>query len=438
MKKLILVFLTVCLLSCLFYIPCINSVYALTKTTVFSDDFETGELNGEWDFPGGSVQSNIKKTGSYALNISFGAAAGAAGAAGTVFNSSYFYDYYSSFWFLAYDLGSWPDSIYGVYDIAGVSFLDVNVSSGSYFLIYQSPNGTYYDLNQSLVTDTWYNITVHTQLTNSSAFNGIANFTIYVDSAVRGDYSDIPVVWEFWDGTVPFFFVSGAESIYFFDDIQVYTLTSGASPTIGEFVAPSAVYGNTYFWLNATINDADGIQTIKNATVEIGGGVILGWVNGTGFMEIADPAAFCTLDTANSTTVDINATAIKICWYLSLNTEYQDGPVNIVSDHTVAYDTTGNSGSNSQPAAFTFNDAVGGGDGGGGGGGSGDSGGGTVDFVADPPQVIKDIAEALNISPLGVYAILAALGLITLGGITATTSRVRKRKSSSPRREYRG
>lgn len=210
--------------------------------------------------------------------------------------------------------------------------------------------------------------------------------------------------------------------------IQTLTTTAETAPAIGEFVSPSAVYGNTYFWLNATVNDPDGIQTIKNATVEIGGGVILGWVNGTGFSEVADAGAFCTLDTVTSTTVDVNATAIQVCWYLMLNAEYQDGPVNIVADHTIAYDTADNTGSNSEPALFTFNDAVGGGSGG---------GTGTVDPISNPPQIIQDIAEALNISPLGVYAILGALGLITFGGLAVTGSKVKKHRKT-PSREYRG
>jgi hypothetical protein len=38
---------------------------------------------------------------------------------------------------------------------------------------------------------------------------------------------------------------------------------------------------------------------------------------------------------------------------------------------------------------------------------------------------------------LGVYAILAALGLITVGGLTVTSAKVKHRKKSL-QREYRG
>ena len=60
-------------------------------------------------------------------------------------------------------------------------------------------------------------------------------------------------------------------------------------PTIGTFQAPSTVYANKYFFLNATISDVDGVADFENATIEISNNVVLKWLNSTNtFSEQSD------------------------------------------------------------------------------------------------------------------------------------------------------
>jgi hypothetical protein len=128
-------------------------------------------------------------------------------------------------------------------------------------------------------------------------------------------------------------------------------------PTIGEFQAPSTVYANKYFFLNATINDADGIADFVNATIEINGTIVLLWVNSTNtFSEYSDTNNYCTLDTANSIKANLNTTAHKLSWKIKLYWNYTEGSIFVISTNTKCFDSAGASGSATTTSLFTFED----------------------------------------------------------------------------------
>lgn len=129
-----------------------------------------------------------------------------------------------------------------------------------------------------------------------------------------------------------------------------------ASPTIGEFQAPSTAYAQQYFFLNATINDADGVADFVNATVELSNGIILKWVKATNaFSEYQDTNNYCALDAVNSLRTSVNSTAYKLSWKIKLTWTFPEGLVNIVATNTKVFSTDG-SGSNSKIGLFAFED----------------------------------------------------------------------------------
>jgi len=131
-------------------------------------------------------------------------------------------------------------------------------------------------------------------------------------------------------------------------------------PSIGEFQAPSTVYANKYFFLNATINDDDGVADFVNATIEINGSIILKWVNTTletyHFSEYSDSNGYCTLDVANSIKTNLNTTAHKLSWKIKLTWNYTEGSVSVISTNTKVFDSAGASGSGATTSLFTFED----------------------------------------------------------------------------------
>jgi len=135
------------------------------------------------------------------------------------------------------------------------------------------------------------------------------------------------------------------------------TVTYTYTPSIGEFQAPSTVYANKYFFLNATINDADGVAEFVNATVELSNSIILKWDNATDtFSEYQDPNGYCTLDAANSLKTSVNSAAYKLSWKIKLAWTYPEGSVNVVAANTKVFDRNDVSGSNSKTGLFTFED----------------------------------------------------------------------------------
>jgi hypothetical protein len=140
-------------------------------------------------------------------------------------------------------------------------------------------------------------------------------------------------------------------------NVRFNFLSLNTAPTIGEFQAPSTVYANKYFFLNATINDADGIADFVNATVEINGTIVLKWDNATNtFSEYSDTNNYCTLDTANSIKANLNTTAHKLSWKIKLYWNYTEGSIFVISTNTKVYDSTGASGSGVTTSLFTFED----------------------------------------------------------------------------------
>jgi len=125
------------------------------------------------------------------------------------------------------------------------------------------------------------------------------------------------------------------------------------SPTIEEFQAPSTVYANDYFFLNATINDAGGVADFVNTTIEISNNVILKWVNSTNTFSIFyDPNSYSSIYPDRCSRTTVNASAYRLSWNIRLNESYPEGSVNIVVNNTKVYDADDDYGSNSQTGLF--------------------------------------------------------------------------------------
>ena len=138
--------------------------------------------------------------------------------------------------------------------------------------------------------------------------------------------------------------------------IQSLTVTNTA-PTIGTFQAPGNIQAESYFFLNCTINDADGIAHLKNATIQIScpNAIVLSWDNATAtFAETTDNGGLCTLDAATSTSSNVNTTAIKLSWYIKLCQDYPQGNIDVWAANTVAYDAPAGSGSGSTSLLSSF------------------------------------------------------------------------------------
>ena len=136
-----------------------------------------------------------------------------------------------------------------------------------------------------------------------------------------------------------------------------YTLKfdSFTIPRIGEFQAPTEVYPNTYFLLNATIIDTDSNINLSNATLQISDDVTLLWVNSTNTFSIySDPNSYCTLDATGSTRTTVNSTSYKLSWKIKLGSTYPSYSVNVISTNTKVFDCTDSYGSGSMTGLFTF------------------------------------------------------------------------------------
>jgi hypothetical protein len=145
----------------------------------------------------------------------------------------------------------------------------------------------------------------------------------------------------------------------FYDDILVYETSDETPPTIGDFQAPSTVYANKYFLLNATVDNPNGVAGFINATVELSNNVVLKWIYSTDTFSIhSDPSGYATIDPKNSLRTSVNDTAYKLSWRIKLGWAYPEGAINIVAANTKVFSTDG-SGDNSHSALFTFeNDLV--------------------------------------------------------------------------------
>jgi len=135
------------------------------------------------------------------------------------------------------------------------------------------------------------------------------------------------------------------------------TFDANKAPAIDDFQAPIVVYANKYFYLNATINDPDGVADFANATVELSDSVVLQWTNSTNTFSVqTDPNGYCTLDPSGSILADINSTAYTLSWRVKLNWTYTEGYKSILPQNTRIFDSQGINASSSHPNLFYFED----------------------------------------------------------------------------------
>lgn len=132
---------------------------------------------------------------------------------------------------------------------------------------------------------------------------------------------------------------------------------SNIAPNIGDFSSSDdPVYSNSWFNVNCTLNDEDGISELKNSTLQLSEDIILGWDNSSSTFSIEyDPNGYCTLNSSASIEHELNSTAFELSWRIQLSQGYPHGSsVDIVADNTTVYDTEGASGSGSHSRLFVF------------------------------------------------------------------------------------
>jgi hypothetical protein len=119
-------------------------------------------------------------------------------------------------------------------------------------------------------------------------------------------------------------------------------------PTIGQFQAPSGrININSYFYLNATVNDADGVNDLQNVTLTLNCTINLNWFNSTNtFTKTGDANNYCTLG-SSSTRTTINSTAYQLSWNISLSV-----PLSWHVVSAVVFDSAGASGTSSAANLF--------------------------------------------------------------------------------------
>lgn len=128
----------------------------------------------------------------------------------------------------------------------------------------------------------------------------------------------------------------------------IVTFTPNA-PTIGEFQAPSTVYGYQEVALNATVDDQDGIADFKNASLTLSvDSVELTWVNNTNTFGMTDPNNKWEL--VSGTRTSVNSTAYKLTWTVKAYWNSTEGYVSITE--AVVWDSNPISGNNSESTWF--------------------------------------------------------------------------------------
>jgi hypothetical protein len=155
-----------------------------------------------------------------------------------------------------------------------------------------------------------------------------------------------------YDSKIGLVYMTKTSSPY---NIKFSCLQLNSPPTIGQFQAPATVYAGEYFFLNATINDADGVAQFVNATVELSNGIILKWDNATNtFSEYRDTYGYCTLDAAGSIKTNLNSTAHRLSWKIKLSWSFPKGYVSILESNTKVFDSGGLSAQGSYTNLFYF------------------------------------------------------------------------------------
>jgi hypothetical protein len=127
-----------------------------------------------------------------------------------------------------------------------------------------------------------------------------------------------------------------------------YLTLPNQAPTIGQFQAPSGrINTNSYFYLNATVNDVNGVNDLQNATLTLNYTINLNWFSSTNtFTKTGDVNNYCTLG-SGSTRTTINSTAYKLSWNISLSV-----PLSWHVISAVVFDSAGASGTSSAANLF--------------------------------------------------------------------------------------
>jgi len=216
------------------------------------------------------------------------------------------------------------------------------------------------------------------------------------------------------------------DDYYLYVDFVELVITYEPRPTIGTFQAPSTVYANEYFFLNATINDGNGVADFKNCTVELSGNIILLWVNSTdNFTEYEDPSNYVTV--YNGTRTQLNSTAYRLSWKLIFTSEYPVGQVDVIADNTKVYDSSELSNSNSQSNLFYFAGEEPSGGPSGGPGGVGPTPPEETPPVTPPPQPPAPPMAPGNLVVIGIIIIVGVVLFATVSGEEAPLLNSQKR-----------
>jgi hypothetical protein len=139
-------------------------------------------------------------------------------------------------------------------------------------------------------------------------------------------------------------YLTGAASPY---SVKFAFIKHNAPPAIGGFQAPAKAFPGMWFYVNATVNDPDGVNDFVNATVGLSGEIVLRWVNSTNsFSVYADPNKYViALDTSKCVRTQINSTAYRLSWRVMLDWGYPEGYVSVDSASTKVFDAAGAYGS---------------------------------------------------------------------------------------------
>jgi len=208
--------------------------------------------------------------------------------------------------------------------------LSCDVSYQKLWCFWQNNNHTYYKSNCLGVWD-------------SDATDWIDES---VDGIYRNDQLNCYETSDEWIGVMYITPYSATPTPPFNVRIKLFKYAAQA-PTISSFQAPTGrISINSYFYLNATVNDAEGIADLQNATLTLNYTINLNWFNSNTFTKTGDANGYCTLG-SNSKRTTVNATAYKLSWNISLS-------VNLNWDIVSAkvYDSGGLHGTNSATDLF--------------------------------------------------------------------------------------
>lgn len=131
--------------------------------------------------------------------------------------------------------------------------------------------------------------------------------------------------------------------------IEIWIDYSGVNPTIGEFEAPSTVYAFQQVTLNATVSDAQGNTTLKNASLTLSvDSIVLKWVNNTNTFSMDDSDN--KWEFVSGSRSDVNSTSYKLTWRVKSYWNSTEGYVSI--SEAKVYDGDDYSGINSESNWF--------------------------------------------------------------------------------------